>query len=111
MSAEGPKLPGHVPSVAPGMSQVIVAGEKYALVDDNGQELELEGRDRPWVIEFLTAFDNYMDAAGRLGDENEHVMALAKAVREQWFQMPEDLVRKMPSSVLRGVKIDVTHPH
>jgi hypothetical protein len=105
------EMPGHVASVAPGMTQVIVAGESYTLKDDHGAELELVGRDRPWVIEFLTAMDNYMDAAGRLGDSHEHVQPFAKKVRELWLSMPEDLARKMPSISERGVRIDITHDH
>lgn len=105
------ELPGHVASVAPGMTQVIVAGEKYTLKDDNGAELELEGRDRPWTLEFLEAFDNYMDAAGRLGDEHPHTMAFAKTLRETWFAMPVDLTQRMPSFASRGIKIDVHHTH
>lgn len=105
------QLKGHDHSVAPGMTQVIEAGQTYVLKDDNDKELELVGRDRPWVIEFLTAFDNYMDAAGRLGDTHEHVQPFVKALREAWFAMPEDLAKQMPSIRDRGVRIDISHTH
>lgn len=103
-------LPGHVASVAPGMDFVVVAGEKYTLKDDNDKELQLVGREREWTIDFLKAFDNYMDAAGRLGDENEHVQAFAKKLREVWFAMPDDLTVQMPSFTDRGISINV-HQH
>ena len=105
------QLPGHVASVAPGMTQVIEAGQKYTLVDDNGAELELEGRDRPWVVEFLQAFDEYMDAAGRLGDDNVHVAPLRNRLAVLWQQMPRDLQEQMPSFKTRGVRIETTHTH
>lgn len=100
-----PALPGHVPHLSPGMSQVIEAGQKYTIKDDKGGEIELEGRDRPWVIEFLTAFDNFMEASAKLGNDNVHTERFASEMRNKWLQMPDDLRKQLPSGRGLGIRL------
>lgn len=100
-----PQLPGHVPHLSPGMSQVIEAGEKYTLKDDKGGEIQLEGRDRPWVVEFLSTFDNYMEAVAKLGTENQHTHRFAYEMQQKWLTMPDDLKLQLPSSRRLGIRL------
>lgn len=103
-------LPGHNAKLAPGMSQVLEAGEKYTIKDDKDGEIELDVRDRPWTIEFLSSFDNYMDAARRLGESHIVTMQFAFAMRDKWLTMPEDLRRLMPSARGVGVRVPGNRP-
>lgn len=98
-------LPGHVPHLSPGMSTVIEAGTKYTITDDHGKEIELEGRDRPWTIEFLTAFDNYMEAVAKIGTESPHTQRFAHEMQQKWLTMPEDLKKLLPSGRGLGVRL------
>lgn len=100
-----PDLPGHNAHLAPGMSQVIEAGQKYTIKADDGGELELEGRDRPWVVEFLTAMDNFITAGAKLGDANEHTLRLGAEMHNKWLTMPDDLRKLLPSSRGLGIRL------
>lgn len=102
---DAPNLPGHAPGLAPGMSQVIEAGERYTITDDHGKELQLEGRDRPWTIEFLTAFDQYMEASAKLGPESPHTLRFGHEMRNTWLTMPDDLKKLMPSGRALGLRL------
>lgn len=102
---DGRDLPGHIPHLSPGMSQVIEAGEKYTIKDDKGGEIELDVRDRPWTVDFLTAFDNFMEASAKLGSDNVHTERFASEMRTKWLTMPDDLKKLLPSGRERGVRL------
>ena len=61
-------LPGHNPVLAPGMSQVITAGEAYVITDDKGKELELIGKEPVEVIAFCRAFHFWLGLRRSTGD-------------------------------------------
>lgn len=98
-------LPGHNQHLAPGMSQSIYAGKRYTIKDDEDQELELVGVDRPWTVEFLTAFDNYMTATAKLGSDNEHTLRFAQEMRAKWLTIPSDLMKLLPSGRGLGLRL------
>lgn len=96
-------MDGHIPSLAPGMSQTIVAGEEYVVKDDNGGEVAFIGRDRPWVVEFLTAFRNYMEVSRTLPEGHPILARATSDLRAKWDSMPNDLRLLLPSvTVLQG---------
>jgi hypothetical protein len=97
-------LEGHVPTLAPGMSQVIVAGESYTLLDDKGAELELVGRDDPQVVEFLHAFDSYLTMLAALGSVDA-TQAQYRTVMELFRNLPDRLVRDFPSVRAGGIVV------
>lgn len=102
---EGSNLPGHKPGLAPGMSQVIVAGEHYTITDDNGQELELIGKDDPAVIEFLHAFDAWQSICNTLGHGHDSAVAQFTIVLDKWSHLPDRLLTDMPSYRAGGIVI------
>lgn len=105
-----PELPGHNPAVAPGMTQVIESGQTYTLIDDKGDELELVGRDRPWVVEFLSAFDHMFDVSRTLNDSHPYVRQAQQSLKDVWDKMPADLRSEMPSYRAGGIQIG-PHQH
>ena len=96
---------GHIPSVAPGMTQVIVAGESYVLKDDGGQELELKGADDPLVIEFLHSFDAWQTICTTLGHGSDAAVSQYEDVLTKWRGLPERIVTGMPSYRAGGIVI------
>lgn len=99
------ELPGHNPHLAPGMTQVIEAGEKYTIRDDGGKELQLEGRDRPWTVEFLSTFDNFMQASATMGTSSPHTVRFMHDLQSMWLSMPEDLKKLLPSGRGLGIRL------
>lgn len=101
-------------SVAPGMTQPIEAGQQYTITDTEGQELLLEGRDDPLVIEFLHAFDHFL-LVDRTMPEDAHSIhdAAWKTVREKWEALPMRIVNELPSVRAGGIVIpgQVSHDH
>lgn len=108
-------LPGHNPGLAPGMTQVVVAGETYVLKDNNDEELELVGRDDPKVIDFLEAFDAWQSISNTLGHGHASAVAQFTVVLDKWRDMPDRVLTAMPSYRAGGVLIpgrsDVSLPH
>jgi hypothetical protein len=47
-------------NLRPGMSHTCEAGEKLIIRDQNGDEIEIEGRDDPRTIEFIESFDSWL---------------------------------------------------
>lgn len=107
-------LPGHNPGLAPGMTQIVVAGDTYVLKDDNGDELELVGRDDPKVVYFLEAFDAWQSICNTLGHGHSSAVAQFTIVLDKWREMPDRVLTAMPSYRAGGVLIpgrsDVTVP-
>lgn len=52
-------------NLRPGMSHTCEAGEKLIIRDENGEALEIEGRDDPRTIEFIEAFDGWLLVANK----------------------------------------------
>lgn len=77
-------LPGLKKALAPGMSQVIEAGEQYTLTDDNGEQLELVGKLDPNTINFLRAFDIWLALELRLGNAADHTWAARASMIDAW---------------------------
>jgi hypothetical protein len=94
-----------VAGVAPGMTQVIVAGESYILKDDNGKELELKGADDPKTIEFLHAFDAWQAITTTLGHSSDAAVSQYEEVLTKWRALPERLVTGMPSYRAGGIMV------
>lgn len=46
--------------LAPGMSQVVEAGDKLIITDEKGEELEIEAKDDPTTIAFIESFDSWL---------------------------------------------------
>lgn len=89
------------PSVlAPGMTQPVVAGETYTIVDDNGEALVLEGRDDPLTVEFASAFDSWLTMKGTAGIANDADMIAAawSRVMEKFEQLPQRIKDQLPSN-------------
>lgn len=99
------KLPGHKPDLAPGMTQVVEAGERYVITDNEGKELELVGRDDPLVIEFLHAFDSWFAVRKALGAENETAERAWQVVMEKWQTLPNRLVLDFPTIKAGGISV------
>lgn len=87
------------------MEMVITAGEAYDITDDSGQGLALIGKESPWVMEFLSAYDAFRQIHRLLGRDNEQTVAAFKAVEEKWDDMPMRLVREMPSFRAGGLVV------
>lgn len=111
------EMEGHSPGVAPGMTQVIVAGESYVLKDDKGAELELKGADDPQVVEFLHSFDAWQTICTTLGHGSDAAVSQFEDVLTKWQSMPERLVSGMPSYRAGGIMVpgrsgvEVPHAH
>lgn len=82
-------LPGHMKTLAPGMTQVIEAGEHYTLTDDNGAELELVGKLDEVTIKFLKAFDVWLALHLRIGDVADPTKAAWAGVTSAWNDLPK----------------------
>ena len=102
-------LKGHKPGLAPGMSQVVVAGEEYIIKDDKGGELELVGRDDPVVVEFLHAFDSWMRVRNTLSAENDTTKAAWHVVMEKFGMLPARLVQDFPTVKAGGIVVPGGH--
>ena len=88
-------LPGLKKHLAPGMSQVIEAGEHYVLTDDNGKELELVGKlDEP-TIKFLRAFDNWLALDYRTGPTTDVTKAARAGMVECWNNLSHHARREL----------------
>lgn len=98
-------MAGHIPSVAPGMTQVIVAGESYVITDDNGKELELKGTDDPKVTEFLHAFDTWHTICTTLGHASDAAVSQYEELMNRWGEMPERIVTGLPSYRAGGIVV------
>jgi hypothetical protein len=83
------KLPGHSPTLAPGMTQTIYAGEHYTIMDTEGRELELEGRLDEATVRFLKAFDAYMLLKVTAGDFADMTKAGWRGVIAAWDNLPK----------------------
>lgn len=93
------EMKGHVPTLAPGMDQVLEAGEHYTIKDDKGAEMGLTVRDRPWTIDFLIAFRRYMQIGNTLGVGGPSWEAAALDLKRKWEEMPSDLASSLPSVI------------
>jgi len=90
MSGEGSKL-------APGMTQVVVAGTIYAITDDKGQEVEIIPRNDPLVIAFLHAYDDFLSILRAMPSDSQPAMRAKSIVDSTWREMPTYLVKDFPS--------------
>lgn len=99
------EMPGHVASLAPGMTQVIVAGETYTLKDDKGEELELKGTDDPWTVEFLAEFDTWQTICKTLGHGSDAATSQYSVLLDKWGNMPDRLFTGMPSIKAGGIVV------
>jgi hypothetical protein len=88
-------LPGHVKTMAPGMSQVIEAGEAYTLTDDNGKELELVGRIDPLTLAFVRAFDVWYGVKGRVAEDTDVYKAAWMGVITAFNNLPKHVVKEL----------------
>jgi hypothetical protein len=86
-------MPGQV---GPGLSTPITAGEHYVLVDADGAELHLQGRDDPLVVDFLEAFDHYLQLRAPDSGAGEAQQGFAWAsLREQFQRLPPRLQNEL----------------
>jgi hypothetical protein len=85
-------------SLGPGMTMPVVAGEKYGITDDNGETLEIEGRDDPAVLDFVRAFDTWYTVLRQFDDPNELVTRTAWAdVLKKFDDLPIRVRIELPS--------------
>jgi len=89
------ELPGHVKTMAPGMSQVIEAGERYTLIDDKGAELELVGKLDKQTLAFIRAFDMWFALHLRLGTDAEPVKAAWAGLQKAFNDLPKHVTEEL----------------
>jgi hypothetical protein len=99
-------------TVAPGMTQVVEAGTIYVIEDNEGEKLEIEGRDHPLVIEFINAFDHWLLLDKTMPKDAEQVRDAAWAeVIAKWDAMPGHIVKNLPSVRAGGIVLPGGHHH
>jgi len=89
-------------SLKPGMSYTVDAGAKLIIEDQNGEALEIEGRDDPKVMEFLEAFDVWLttDRANLTGIVLD---AAYQDMLNKFNTLPGRIQAEMPSIKTSGV--------
>lgn len=95
MAPEALSLPGHDKSLAPGMSQVIEAGEYYTLTDDKGKELELVGKLDAKTIAFVRAFDTWYRMSLTGHSQQQPLMHAKTLLIATYQELPSHVTREL----------------
>lgn len=91
--------------LAPGLEQVIDAGDTLVMRDSDGNEFAVGAREHPDTMEFLKAFDEWFMAKEK-GNFSAGVLdALWHNVRAKFNDLPMRVQRELPSMKNAGVLI------
>lgn len=108
-SRKEPQMEGKVGNVlAPGMTQVIEAGEKWEIEGSDGQSFEVKAVDSADVMDFLKAFDTWLTTY------NAHVTGIVLEAAQadcikKFNVLPMRIQQEMPSFAQLGIRLG--HPH
>lgn len=83
-------------SLAPGMEEIVRAGDSLIIRDSDGQEVAITARESEETMDFLKAFDEWFHVKeGGLAPQLEP--QLWTAVRSKFNALPMRLQRELPS--------------
>lgn len=88
--------------LAPGMEQIIEAGDTLVIKDETGQEFAVTAREHPATMEFLKAFDQWF-AAKEGNKESAITDAYWFELKARLNNLPMHIQRQFPSFKQGGV--------
>lgn len=112
---EGTNLSGavsekEVRTLLPGMSDVVKAGDTLVITATDGGEISIKGEESDEVMMLLKSLDDYIVA--RNANINEGIVkAMWSEVMRTFHNLPNELLRQLPSSTRAGITVPAPHNH
>jgi hypothetical protein len=96
--------------MAPGLEQVVYAGDTLVMKDNDGNEFAVSAKEGQATMDFLKAFDEWFMARERGGFSEGILLALWSEVKRTFNDLPMSIQRELPSIKHAGVVVP-SYPH
>ncbi len=103
------EIPRHYSDMAPGMEQVVYAGDALVLRDNDGNEFSVIAREGEQTMEFIKAFDQWFTASNKLTLRQDIVEMLWLQVKAAFNALPMTIQRELPSFKEGGILLPHQH--